>query len=393
MQEQRSMSQAGPKIGKEDEFEGLYTEKFRALLRHHGEFVRYERDRAALDIGVHLTDPSASGRRVSQTRIWFQLKGVHKETLPIKRFASDPNIEVRVSLDHLRFWFASPEPIYLAVYIEAADTFLVDDVRDLVYLQWGENFLAPGMFPQDQRQVVIRISTSAVMTADKLMRMRAHQSMRIDRPFFRGRPLGHRLDPLRCLLEMPEPATYVAIVKRLLEVHDYRPAETLDPAALFGERYVEAEQVLLTTGRLHNTFEWVPHMYTQFGWGSADDFRIEGAPQFAQGPVAVLIQGAPHSPPDTDSLRTFAAAMNQQGVDRLLVFGNTDEFGYFGSFFGGLRGTGLTCVPQLLADLAFSLLTATVVYLEFRESITWRTKSYLYSSSTDDRSDEATRGS
>jgi hypothetical protein len=131
------MSSVGPVIGKEDEFEGLYTEKFRVLVRGFGEFVQYERDRVALDIGLHLTMPTGTQRRVSHTRIWFQLKGIHKETLPSGAYQHARDVCVSVLLDHLKFWFASPEPIYLAVYVEAADTFLVEDVRELVYRQWG----------------------------------------------------------------------------------------------------------------------------------------------------------------------------------------------------------------------------------------------------------------
>ena len=102
------MSDKGPVIGEEDEFEGLYTEKFRTLVRQFGEFVNYERDRAAIDIGVHLTTPTEVQRRVSSTRIWFQLKGRHKETLSLNDYQSAADIPVSVSLDHLKFWFASP---------------------------------------------------------------------------------------------------------------------------------------------------------------------------------------------------------------------------------------------------------------------------------------------
>jgi len=77
------VSSVGPVIGKEDEFEGLYTEKFRVLVRGFGEFVQYERDRVSLDIGLHLTTPTGTQRRVSHTRIWFQLKGIHTETFPL----------------------------------------------------------------------------------------------------------------------------------------------------------------------------------------------------------------------------------------------------------------------------------------------------------------------
>src|SRR4051812_3984534 len=114
------MSNVGPIIGAEDEFEGRYTEKFRGLLRDSGEFVQYERDRASIDIGVHLTTSmtaTSTHRRVSHTRIWFQLKGVRHQTLSSDEYTHSDSVDVPVRLDHLKFWFASPEPIYLALYI------------------------------------------------------------------------------------------------------------------------------------------------------------------------------------------------------------------------------------------------------------------------------------
>lgn len=371
------MSSVGPVIGKEDEFEGLYTEKFRALVRGFGEFVQYERDRVALDIGLHLTAPTGTQRRVSHMRIWFQLKGIHQETLPPSDYQGARDVGVRVLLDHLKFWFASPEPIYLAVYIEAADTFLVEDVRELVYRQWGEDFLAPETFRVDQREVTVRIRTDAVLTPERVTLMRRHQSMRIDGPFFRGRALGHRLDPLRCSLNRLEPAVYVSLIQRLLAVHDYRVTEALNPAILFSDSVLTNEHVVLAQGRLYNTFEWVPHLFTEIGFGPDDDFRIEGTPQFAHGPTAVCIHGDPRSYPRRESLHAFAQTILGRDIHRLLVFANTDDYAYFGSFVGGCRGTRLQCMPQLLGDLAYSLLTTTVVYLEFREVISWKWKNYL----------------
>jgi len=367
----------GPVIGKQDEFEALYTDKFRTLVREFGEFVQYERDRAALDIGLHLTTPTGTQRRVSHTRIWFQLKGLHKETLPAGDYQRARDIGVPVRLDHLKFWFASPEPIYLALYVEAADTFLVEDVRELVYRQWGEDFLAPETFGGGQREVTVRIRTDAVVTPERVALMRRHQSMRIDGPFFRGRPLGHRLDPLRCSLKRLEPGVYVSLVQHLLAVHDYRATETLRPAALFPGSEVVDEHALLTTGRLYHTFEWVPQLFTEFGTGPTDDFRVEGTPQFAHGPTAVFIHGDPRSRPGAESLHAFAQSILKKGIRQALVFANTDDYDYFGAFFGGFRGTGVECMPQLLGDLAYSLLTATVVYLKFREAVTWEWTTYL----------------
>ncbi len=371
------MSDQGPAIGKEDVFEGRYRDKFKLLVGGAGEFVHYERDRVAIDIGVHLTAPDGVSRRATPTRVWFQLKGIHKETLTLTDFESRPYVTMTVQLEHLKFWFASPEPIYLAVYIEAGDSFLAEDVRDVVYRHWGEEFLAPATFPAGQRTVNVNIRADAVLTEDGLALMRRHQSMRIDGPFFRGRALGHRLDPLRCSLAELDPAVYVKLVERLLSVHDYRVSDVLDPAVLFGAAIPADEHIVLSAGRLYNTFEWVPQLLTEFGFGPDDDFRIEGTPEFAHGNIAVCIHGAPRSHPAAESLARFAQMLLGRDIRQLLVFANTDKSVCFGSFLGGLRGSGVDCVPQLLGDLAYSVLTTTIVYLEFRQAISWKWTNYL----------------
>jgi len=78
-----------------------------------------------------------------------------------------------------------------------------------------------------------------------------------------------------------------------------------------------------------------------------------------------------------EPLHVFAHSLLEKAVHQLLVFANTDHYAYFGSFFGGLRGTDVKCMPQLLGELAYSLLTATVVYLEFREAVSWKWQNYL----------------
>lgn len=139
----------------------------------------------------------------------------------------------------------------------------------------------------------------------------------------------------------------------------------------------EKEHSVLTTGRLYNTFEWVPQLFTEFGTGPTDDFRIDGTPVFAHGAVAVLIHGNPLSRPRAVALQAFARRLLEKDIGRLLIFGNTDERVYFGSFFGGFRGTGVACIPHLLGDLAYSLLNATKVYIEFRNAVSWKWKTNI----------------
>ncbi len=369
-----------PTIGDSDQFEGAYTQEFKALACKQGEFVLYERDRAAIDLGVHLTRPATSGRELSHTRIWFQLKGIRATTLPRAEYDQLSEISLQVRLDHLKFWFASAEPIYLALYVECVNKFLVEDIQEIVCRRWGEEFLRPDCFPPGQELVTIRLGKDTELSPAKWVAMRRHHSMRIDGPFFRGRPLGHRLDPLRCMLHELEPKAFCRLIARLLDVHGYRVAQRVDPGLLFPGVEIATEHAALSSGSLLHTLEWVWQMSTQFGIGPAeDDFRTEGKVLSAQGACAVFVHGQPRSYPDGRALRSFLESLRQQGSRQLLVFSNLkSDAGYFGAFFSAARDAGVACVPLLLGETAYVLLTTTMVYLEFREAVSWSCKNYLW---------------
>lgn len=84
----------GPRIGVNDEFEGLYIEKFRSLARPFGEFVKYERDRAAIDIGIHLTQAAEEVGKVAKTVSNTRIGSNSKESVPrhyhLKRSLTPP---------------------------------------------------------------------------------------------------------------------------------------------------------------------------------------------------------------------------------------------------------------------------------------------------------------
>jgi len=131
---------------------------------------------------------------------------------------------------------------------------------------------------------------------------------------------------------------------------------------------------------MHYTYEWVLQLTTEFGFDENSDFRIEGDIIHAQGPCAVLIQSHKVSYPDMRAVERLAQRLvRDKQITKLLVFTNEyDDPRYFGSYFGALRGTGVECIPQLLGELAFNLLMATTVYLDFRDKISWRIVHYLY---------------
>jgi hypothetical protein len=248
-----------PFVGSEDQFEDAYVGKFRATAAPHGLIIKYEKDLAAIDIGLHFYDPKAAGKSSSplgSRRAWFQLKGKHEQTLSASDLATAQTVAVgKIKLESLRFWYAQPEPVYLTVYLEATDEFLVEDVQTIVDRQWGLDFLKGGTFKPGQNEVTLHVTRAAVLADQTWIDMKsAAPMMRVDGPQWRGRPLGHRLDPLRSALAPMLPADYRLLVDRLLEVHGYEIQDEIDTNGLYDEADAEA-QAALTIGRLHYTYE------------------------------------------------------------------------------------------------------------------------------------------
>jgi hypothetical protein len=55
-------------------------------------------------------------------------------------------------VNHLRFWYAAPEPVYLVVYVESVDLFIAEDVRDIVDRQWPRGSFYRDV-PESQHEV------------------------------------------------------------------------------------------------------------------------------------------------------------------------------------------------------------------------------------------------
>lgn len=176
----------GPELQREEVFEDEYTLKFEQLVVRRGLLARFKRDRARIDVGMMLN--KLGTLELSGVKVWFQLKGIHSTTLSAETLFADGYASVKLRLDDLRFWYASPEATYLVVYIEATGQFLAEDVRDIVDREWSPDFLAPGRF-RDQKEITVRVAAEAVLDDATLDAMVAHRSMRIDGPAFRGRPL------------------------------------------------------------------------------------------------------------------------------------------------------------------------------------------------------------
>ena len=88
--------------------------------------------------------------------------------------------------------------------------------------------------------------------------MSRHRSLRIDGPTFRGRPLGHQLDPLRCIPNKLQPIVFQELVKRLLEEHGFKSQHTVEQDQLL-DYVIPPNSVQLLLGTLYYTYEWVPN--------------------------------------------------------------------------------------------------------------------------------------
>jgi hypothetical protein len=363
-----------PNVGESDFFESVYMPKLEAALAPHGLILEYRKDLATLDRGLHLYDhgKSGSGKAVSQVRVWLQAKGVTTQTMPVATATALTEIPVRgLPVEAVRFWYAAAEPVYLVVYVEALDEFFAEDVREVVDRLGGRPHLA-SLGNQEEMTLKIR-KTETLESA--VARMPRHRSLRIDGPAFRGRPLGHRYDPLRSELSPMRPDDFEALIDELLRVHDFQHGTDLDLQGYLG---TGVGRVSMRTGTLHLTYEWTSPLFTEFGVGPDTDFRIESPPEHAQGPVAVVV----HSDPlervvVNDNVKRLVQELQTQGIPQALVFFNaTDASAHLGGWRMALEP--LVTIPQGLGSIAFNLLTATSVYLDFADRVTWEHINYLW---------------
>ncbi|MBU7582828.1 MAG: hypothetical protein KAF91_07940 [Nostoc sp. TH1S01] len=373
-------------ISEHDDFESRYVLKFKTEAQKYGLFVSYEKDRAAIDIGLHLTEKvEPNYRKPTQSRIWFQLKGKHKGTLPLRQYEESETIDLSISIEQLKFWYASPEAVYLAVYVESADVFVIEDVRDIVLRQWGERLFEEGTFKVDQESTTIKLRKINESCPEIWERMYFHNSIRIDGPSYKGRPLGHRLDPLRCIPEKFEPDDFENLVFRLLEVHGFREKEAIAPEVLFSNNY---GQVKIMKGVLLQTYEWRSQLGTFFGFSDEVEHGLRGESKLesAQGKCLVVIHSNSVTEPNPDAIDRLSSKLLEEEIKNVLFFVNRDfsknEFGlrsfsYLGNISRNFGKHGIDCSPQFLGDLAFNILIATNVYLEFRDIIRWKIINYL----------------
>lgn len=352
-----------PQISDDDVLEQSYMAKLRGILNQKGVLVEYPVDRAAIDVGVHLWVEVEGKKEVTGPRVWFQAKGFHDTTVTKADYDAAETITTpSLELDHVRAWYNAPEPVYLALYVEATDTFLAIDVRDHVDRNGGMVKIAA------QKTTTFKISKQQILER-AIEHMPRHRSMRVDGPAWRGCPLGHGIDPLRSALAPMPPALFVSIVNGLLSAHDFRPVEPADEPS--------AEGPTILRGRMHLTYEWVLPMTTEFGFDDGSEFRIEGPPLHAQGDLLVVVDPTGTASPESLDVDIVALAKSAD-TDRVIVMSNAQfSPAQFGQWFGGLRDRGLRCEPQDLGSLTFNVLTTTNVFLGFHDRLAFTYANYL----------------
>ena len=164
-----------------------------------------------------------------------------------------------------------------------------------------------------------------------------------------------------------------------MSVHGFRKHEKLDENILFPDANSRGDKVSMFAGTMNYTYEWIPQLFTEFGWAPNEEIRSDGEMIHVVGDCVVIIHSERISYPDREAVKTLARELVEtKDIRQMLVFVNDDDYEYFGSFFGSVHDTGIECLPQLLSDLSFNILAATAIYLEFRDKITWKIVNYLY---------------
>lgn len=162
------------RVGRTDKFERQYKELFRQKFSSRGEVVEYENDRAARDIGIHLTKPSLSGGEdFTSALCWFQLKGIMASTLSSLEIRDLEDIPYQLDVAHLRYWYMQPVPTYLALYLEADNLFLILNLKTYVNNRWGNQ-----IFTLKQKSATIHIPKSSLLDEQAIeIIIRQHDSI------------------------------------------------------------------------------------------------------------------------------------------------------------------------------------------------------------------------
>jgi hypothetical protein len=365
------------RLNAEEVFEDRYTDAFKQRFHGRGVVIKYDRDRAARDMGVHPTAPGSL--ELSSVRVWFQLKGIHSGTMDEPTLGSAETVPVRLDVDDVKKWYAAPEAVYIVVYLEAVDEFVGEDLRDLVDRRFADHRGSFGskMSALDQESITLHVRKEAIVDGDRIGRMLEHRSMRIDGPAWRGRPLGHRFDPLRSELGVLESSLFIELVEALLTAHDFRIDERLDAGELLAGVRDGTDEADLCVGTMYSTYEWSFPLSVEYGVPPDTDFREEGQTFRVQGPTAVLVHSrfGDHAK-RAEGAEHLLTSLRDRGVERVLVIANAPDTLLLASYRSVLGD--LFEIPQGQGSLAYSVLVTPLVFMEFQDRLTWKFVNYLW---------------
>lgn len=366
----------------EKQFEAKYTAKFRALASDYSHPIKYEEDIAAIDLGIHLT----SGEVVTNTRVWFQFKGLHTDTLSKEKFESSDFISYKVKIEQLRRWYNSSEAVYMVLYIESIDAFIAEDVKDIVVREWGEEVLNDKIFKPNQKEVTIKLKKQFVDNKNFWENLYSHKSMRVDGLSFRGRPLGHSYNPQTTSLNVMQPELFEEIIEDLLKEHGFHQRETLSGEDLFSGMAGEDKAILLI-GKMYQKYEIFTQLFTEF-LGDEDGYKEDGNNDFHQGDCAVFIHSKVSSLPNqTLFQQKLEKIVEEDKISKLLVFSNSPLWGNEGSVGHYRVSAGklnMKCMPQHIDDISYNFFITTNTYQKFKDKVSvkggkiWRKENKVY---------------
>jgi|GEM_PF-2893776 hypothetical protein len=376
------------KFDRKDESEQIYTAKFLSLANRNGIPVRYETDRAKLDLGLHLTAPLDSRfKSVTANRVWFQFKGKQDgpNGLTKEKFDKAAHIAQAVQVEDFRQWFRYAEPVYLTVYVESVDKFFSIDIGRYVDQRWGDSVFKDETFRDESGRghdwTTIHIPKTCEVNQSFWDGLSSHRSMRIDGASYQGQPLAHSHDPQSRIPQIMEPNLFDDVVGSLLVAHDYRIEAFGDAYTFYPEAKSAGDIVSISIGKMFQPYQYDLYLTREIG-ADADGFREDGKVFRVQGRCAVIIHSSVRTRPDRKLLRVLAEALAADGIKNVLVFvnhymtgvGKIDgkaAFNCFPEYTQAFGAVGIRCVPQHLEDLGKNISLATNVYLCFRETIPW----------------------
>ncbi len=128
------------KIAENKDFEHRYLQKFKQIASGYAEFIEYENDCAAIDLGLQFTlsREGNGGKVVTPARSWVQLKGITNKKLPLSSYDENEELSLTLEVSHLQFWFHCEGPVYIVVYVECIDEFFVFNIVNWINEKYGE---------------------------------------------------------------------------------------------------------------------------------------------------------------------------------------------------------------------------------------------------------------